>query len=142
MTDPKDKDLATSEDVSPFFESEAKPSSQRGSTDNRKEQEQASPPRPDTNLSSAPGDNTAPGEVGTQLEIPSPLIPASPKNVSGATAQSAHPSDSPTQFEMATPLQGSGSGSPSESPTQLDVNLGSFNVVSRPTSGIGQLPTF
>jgi len=135
MTDPKDKDLATSENVSPFFESEAKPSSQRGSTDNREEQEHASPARP------APGDNAAPGEVATQLEIPSPLISASPREVSGAKSQSAHQSEAPTQLEIATPFQGAGSGSSSRSPTQLDTNRGGFNVVSRPISGIGQVPT-
>jgi len=48
-----------------------------------------------------------------QLEIPSPLIPASPKNVSVAPAQSAHPSDAPTPSEIATRLPGSWSSSSS-----------------------------
>src|SRR5579864_4264801 len=104
MSDPKDKDLATSENVSPFFESEAKPSSQRGSTDNREEQEQAPPPRPGTNLPSAPGVTTAPDEVATQLDIPSPLMPSSPRDVSGAKSQSAHQTKAPTQLEIATPF--------------------------------------
>jgi eukaryotic-like serine/threonine-protein kinase len=142
MTDPKDKELATSEHVSPFFESEANPSSDHGSKENPPEKERAAVPRPVNNPNPTPEDRAAPGEAATQLEIGSPLIAASSKEVSGSEAHPAHPSDAPTQLEIATPFGGSRSGSSSESPTHLDVNLGGVNFISRPISGTGQAPTF
>jgi len=138
MTDPKDKDPATSESASPFLESEANLSSRQSTTDSRPELGNASLPRPVSNHHPIPA---APSEAATQLEIASPLASASPKDVSDSGAPATRPFDAPTQLEAVNPSHGSKGTSTSELPTQLEVNLGGL-AASRPPSGVARLLNF